>query len=142
MANVSIVKLKVRRGTDAQRQLITLDVGELGFTTDTNRLFVGDGATVGGISPAIKFYSTNQLQLTAYAYNAAPIQLGDIIYDAYTSSFYTLTGTPNTAITSYKFLPILTTGNASSILPYGSGGLAPGSLWINTNNKQKVLSIV
>jgi hypothetical protein len=48
--------LRLRRGTDAQR--LTLDgvsipvpaEGELIYTTDTKKLFVGDGATVGGIA--------------------------------------------------------------------------------------------
>ena len=48
MADVSIVKLKVRRGSDAQRKTITLDQGELGYTLDTKRFYIGDGSTVGG----------------------------------------------------------------------------------------------
>ena len=40
--------LQIRRGTDAQRQGITPLAGELIFTTDTKKLFVGDGSTVGG----------------------------------------------------------------------------------------------
>ncbi len=48
--------LRLRRGTDAQR--LSLDgvsipvpaEGELIYTTDTKKLFVGDGATVGGIA--------------------------------------------------------------------------------------------
>ena len=48
MANITIVKLKVRRGSDAQRQEIVLDQGEVGYTLDSKRLFVGDGATYGG----------------------------------------------------------------------------------------------
>ena len=48
MANITIVKLKVRRGSDTQRKEITLDQGEVGYTLDTRRLFVGDGATLGG----------------------------------------------------------------------------------------------
>jgi Major tropism determinant N-terminal domain len=42
-------KIQIRRGVEAQRTLITPDVGELLFTTDTKELFVGDGATAGGI---------------------------------------------------------------------------------------------
>ena len=45
--------LQIRRGTDAQRQLLTgasaPKAGELIFTTDTKKLFVGDGSTAGGI---------------------------------------------------------------------------------------------
>ena len=45
--------LQIRRGTDAQRQGLTgasaPKAGELIFTTDTKKLFVGDGSTAGGI---------------------------------------------------------------------------------------------
>ena len=54
MANITIVKLKVRRGTDSQRQDIVLDQGEVGYTLDSKRLFVGDGATYGGTVAVIK----------------------------------------------------------------------------------------
>ena len=54
MANISIVKLKVRRGSDAQRKTIVLDQGEIGYTLDTRRLFVGDGSTFGGQSVSNK----------------------------------------------------------------------------------------
>jgi hypothetical protein len=42
-------KIQIRRGVEAQRALITPDVGELLFTTDQHELFVGDGATTGGL---------------------------------------------------------------------------------------------
>jgi hypothetical protein len=41
--------LQIRRGTDAERQLIIPLQGELIFTTDTKKLFVGDGTTLGGV---------------------------------------------------------------------------------------------
>ena len=41
--------LRLRRGTDAERLLITPLQGEPIFTTDTKRLYVGDGSTVGGV---------------------------------------------------------------------------------------------
>lgn len=41
--------LRLRRGTDAERLLITPVEGELIYTTDTKLLYVGDGTTVGGI---------------------------------------------------------------------------------------------
>ena len=40
--------LRLRRGTDAQRQLVTPLDGELVYTTDTKKLYVGDGTTAGG----------------------------------------------------------------------------------------------
>jgi hypothetical protein len=42
-------KIQIRRGVEAQRTLITPDVGELLFTTDGSQLFIGDGATAGGL---------------------------------------------------------------------------------------------
>ena len=44
--------LRIRRGTDAERQTVVFAEGELVYTTDTKDLYVGDGETVGGISIA------------------------------------------------------------------------------------------
>jgi len=41
--------LQLRRGTDAERQTIIPQTGELIYTIDTKLLYVGDGATTGGI---------------------------------------------------------------------------------------------
>jgi len=41
--------LRLRRGTDAERQTITPLEGELIYTTDLKELWVGDGTTAGGI---------------------------------------------------------------------------------------------
>lgn len=48
MPDITIVKFKVRRGTDSERTRVVLDQGEVGYTIDTKRLFVGDGALSGG----------------------------------------------------------------------------------------------
>lgn len=40
--------LQLRRGTDAERKLVTFAEGELIYTTDTKKVFVGDGVTLGG----------------------------------------------------------------------------------------------
>ena len=42
--------LKFRRGTDSGRSAITPAEGEPIFTTDTKKLYVGDGSTAGGIA--------------------------------------------------------------------------------------------
>jgi len=42
--------LKLRRGTDSNRSSITPAEGEPIFTTDTKKLYVGDGSTAGGIA--------------------------------------------------------------------------------------------
>ena len=42
--------MQIRRGTDAERQLFIPLQGEIIFTTDTKKLYVGDGTTTGGIA--------------------------------------------------------------------------------------------
>jgi hypothetical protein len=42
------MSLRIRRGTDSQRQGITFDLGEIAYTTDTKKIYVGDGVSLGG----------------------------------------------------------------------------------------------
>jgi hypothetical protein len=42
------MSLRIRRGTDAQRQTLTFDQGEVVYTTDTKKVYIGDGITAGG----------------------------------------------------------------------------------------------
>jgi hypothetical protein len=45
----TVIKLIVRRGTNADRQSVVLASGELGYALDIKRLYIGDGVTLGGI---------------------------------------------------------------------------------------------
>ena len=62
----TITKLLIRRGTNSDRLNVTLNLGEPGFTTDTQRLFIGDGATPGGILAGNKYLGevTNPTNIT------------------------------------------------------------------------------
>mgnify|MGYP003110829481 CR=1 FL=1 len=44
----TVVRALIRKGTNADREAITLASGELGFATDTGRVFVGNGTDQGG----------------------------------------------------------------------------------------------
>jgi len=88
MADISIVKIKVRRGTDSDRRRVILDEGELGFTTDTQRFFVGDGGTLGGINIANKFIGTGLRT------NYGDSLLGDFVYDTSENALFALTSFP------------------------------------------------
>ena len=83
----TLLKLLVRRGTDADRQLITLDQGELGYTTDSKRLFVGDGSTQGGTIAGNKFLgsSANHETITEGAD-------GDFAFNTTTNTLYSKNG--------------------------------------------------
>jgi hypothetical protein len=41
--------LQIRRGTDTERQGVVFALGELVYTTNTQKLYVGDGITTGGV---------------------------------------------------------------------------------------------
>jgi len=82
----TLLKLLVRRGTNADRKQITLESGELGYTTDTKRLFAGDGTTVGGILVGNK-YKGSAGNITTLA----PVDVGDYVYDSDDNILYVCT---------------------------------------------------
>ena len=69
------MSLRIRRGTNAQRTGVTFLEGELIYTTDTKKLFVGDGTTVGGVAVDSTQGSINGLADV----NIAGIQIGQIL---------------------------------------------------------------
>jgi hypothetical protein len=96
MPDITIVKLKIRRGTDAQRKTVVLEQGELGYATDTQRVFIGNGVLFGGnpigsvIHPPLPVANTRTNQSNA--------TIGDLVYD--NSVLWQLTGSSfsNTAL--------------------------------------------
>lgn len=76
MPTVKISKLKVRRGSDTQRKFVVFDQGELVYTLDNKRLFVGSGtlngeSVVGSkIHPPISNY---------YSLSTVNSEIGDLI---------------------------------------------------------------
>lgn len=65
-----------RRGTNSERLSCLLAEGELGYTTDTQRMYVGDGITPGGILVNNKFYQIyNMNELSSYK-----IEKNDLVY--------------------------------------------------------------
>lgn len=100
MPDISIIKLKVRRGTDAQRRTVILEQGELGYTTDTNRLYVGDGVTLGG-GPVGAVLSKPLATV-----NSLTGVTGAGLYDIVSANslLYQLTASNYTALSSWAFI--------------------------------------
>ena len=114
MPDQTIIKLKIRRGTDSQRKEVILEQGELGYTTDTSRVFVGDGTTAGGrpIGSVIHPPLTNtlgRLSITRAVQN-------DIVVEK--SLMYQLTGTDYSNISHWVNISPKVDG---SILRYTAG---------------------
>lgn len=132
-----ITKIIIRRGTDIQRRTanvtgITFDLGEPAYCTDTKRLFIGDGATVGGtavgvrnLGPVVQLFGSDIQGYTNEAYNVLTLQgaeVGDIIYDKTTRNIYSLTAKSNfppltSDFTKYDSLTLIN----SSQFEYGAG---------------------
>lgn len=103
MANITIVKLKVRRGSDAQRKTIVLDQGEIGYSLDTRRLFVGDGSTYGGQSVGTKNIGPFAADSSLGPDSSPGLQIGDIGYA--NSKLYMLTSTNyNDSLSGYAYI--------------------------------------
>lgn len=91
MADIKIVKTKLRRGTDAQRKLVIFDQGEIVYTTDTKRVFVGTGVLSGGNVVGNKIFppvSTPSSLLTTNAQIGDMVRAGNIYYQL-TAADYT-----------------------------------------------------
>jgi hypothetical protein len=63
------MSLKIKRGTNSERLTIVPDEGELIYTTDTKKLFVGDGTTTGGNVASNAFQGTINDDILFSTYN-------------------------------------------------------------------------
>jgi hypothetical protein len=134
MANVNVVKLKVRRGTDAQRKLIVLDQGEIGYTVDSKRLFVGDGIMPGGYSAGVQFYNVTDITTATTLQTAIT---GDLVYDQSQTLYYILTGGAYNDRSAYRPLAQYSVvyngpyrqfnGSLGSIQPISGSNIASGN---------------
>lgn len=122
MADIKIVKTKLRRGTDAQRKLVIFDQGEIVYTTDTKRVFVGSGVLSGGDVVGNKIH--NPLTNT-YSLTTTNAQVGDLVRAK--NIYYQLTATDYTNINSWM--------NAGPVLSDGVLGYSPSNdLTINDDS--------
>ena len=117
----TLLKLLVRRGIDADRRNIILSEGELGYTTDTKRLYIGDGQTLGG-----NIVANNNLVSTNDVTTLPSVAEGDIAFSTNTKKLYRYKGPgPSTVIDNWEIV---------------GGSYTPGNGTINisTNNQVTV----
>lgn len=80
MIDRKIGKIRIRRGTDAQRKSVIPQEGELVYSIDKKRLYIGDDTALGGVSVSNKNYITSSVNDPPNVpYNAL---YGDIIHQA------------------------------------------------------------
>lgn len=113
--------IRIRRGTDSERQTTLLSAGEAAYTTDTKRFYIGDGTTVGGVNTSSKVFFGTSPTISAV--------IGDLFYKTNTSVFYLLTSTAGgDNLGNYARL----TPNASSGLSYTGGTFTLDTSFFNT----------
>ena len=148
----TLLKLLVRRGSNLDRQQIVLSEGELGYTTDDKRLFVGDGSNTGGILAGNKYrgaaadhttitnvepgdYVVNTTEKTLYIKTDASYQAAGTVLTAMNDSIVidSTTGTisANFALSAGK-IDYRAVGNSIEI--DGTGAIALSSTRIKTNS--------
>lgn len=95
----SLLRLLVRRGTNADRLGAVLASGELGYTTDTNKLYVGDGTTAGGILIGNTFRGSSNSVTSSI--NVSP---GDQAYDSDNKILYRFISGDSTNIANWEII--------------------------------------
>ena len=86
--NNSVIRLIVRRGPNSDRQLSTLAQGELGYTTDTQRLFIGNGQLGTEVVAGNVF-----LGFVNGVNNIGTAQVGDFAFDTSVGALFAYTTT-------------------------------------------------
>jgi hypothetical protein len=128
MAEVSVIKLRVRRGSDADRRQVILDNGELGFVTDrdSHRLVVGDAVTYGGHPIGSKLYTGS---IGTIALRTALQK--DVVYNTEDRSLYALTGTDYLLKSQYQNISPKTAPNSINVNKRGQLAIQSGALSAN-----------
>jgi hypothetical protein len=113
----TLLKLIVRQGPNSQRKQIVLDVGELGYSTDTERLYIGDGVNAGG-NPAGNIFKGEQTTLAGIASTyGADSEVGDLAFATNDGYLYKLTTLPGTNSANWTAIGgIYKAGNGSIVI--------------------------
>jgi microcystin-dependent protein len=150
----SLLRLLVRRGNDADRVGAVLAQGELGYTTDTKKLYVGDGSTAGGIlignvfagstnnvtsltniSPGDQaFDDDNKLLYRFKSGDTTDINNWEVIGGVYTAGDSTLLQTGNTFTVGVISASNIDPGIVGNSLTFSGGDIALNTQSITTNS--------
>lgn len=91
-----ITRIVFRRGLYNEKTNLILLQGEPAYTTDSKRLFIGDGTSFGGVPVGMRNLGVATFGSTSTNLNAIQInyrgQPGDIIFDSVSNCIWSLTG--------------------------------------------------
>jgi|TARA_R110000796_G_scaffold87551_5_gene188857 hypothetical protein len=117
----TLLKLIVRQGTNDDRALVTLSEGELGYTTDWHRLYVGDSQTQGGhvVGNLYKGAVTDHTTLTT------EIENGDYVFNTTNNTLFIKNSTAAGWLSAAR---ILEAADGTITIDDSAGTIAVGTL--------------
>ena len=128
----SITKLIFRRGQFNTGKTIILTESEPGYTTDTKRLYVGDGVSNLGVPAGPRNFGLKNFSAINFAQTFSGSEVGDFVYDDFSNRLYFLTAYPGTTINSWARIDFVvevddfTIGiNAASAIYIKDNGVKP-----------------
>jgi hypothetical protein len=122
----TLLKLIVRNGPDSDRLSIILSLGELGYTTDTKRLFIGDGITTGGklVGNVFAGEATNITSLS-------PASIGDLAFDTDNNNLYRLKVNDGSTLSDWQLIAGTYSADNGSIVISSDNKISVGLLSAN-----------
>jgi hypothetical protein len=128
---MAITELQLRQGTENERLLITPLQGELLYTTDTKRIYVGDGVTPGGSIPRVAMPPSGTADNTDRPASTSFVQQAISNITGTNLSDFARKTTPNlfTALNEFSQHPTVT----ASTLPIGENSPRVATTqWVQT----------
>lgn len=129
----TILQLIVRQGLDSDRKKIILKSGELGYTTDTERLFMGNGSLSGGLVVGNLFKGTSPDITTL-----SPCEIGDFAFDSDKNKLYRLKINDGSNLSDWEFIGgvytsgdnyiVISTDNVLTLNPLSAGSVSTNLL--------------
>lgn len=130
----TLLKLLIRRGSDADRQNVILSQGELGYTTDTNRLYIGDGINYGGTIVGNKFAGSRTDVTTI-----TNVVSGDYAFDTDSNQLYIYNGGGSGDLNNWSSVGgIYTSGNGTINITPATNRITVGTLSANNFDEDAV----
>jgi hypothetical protein len=99
LADIVNAVINVRRGTNDEREQVLFGAGELVYTTDKKRAFIGDGLS--GVGTYGGNLIGNKVWYSADFVSLGSIEKYDLVYRSDLATFYVLTGDNKNLINNY-----------------------------------------
>lgn len=134
ITNNTLLKIIVRQGTDIERKNTLLNSGEIAYTTDTKRFFVGDG-TVGGILVGNVFKGSGP-DITIFS----PAEIGDYAFNNDSKVLYRLQENDGSNMSDWE--KVSSDGGIYSDTEKANGGIRIDNLVRVTTSEWSTLSSI